>query len=354
MIWSKLQDIENQYVDLETKLQDPSLIQKKDLYSKTIAGFSKLKPVVEIYREYKQLKKDLLEHKNMEKESPDLSPLIKEELEKIECSIKIKEEKLNQIINETSENSLDKKDIILELRSGAGGEEAGLFCKELYQAYEKYSSSKKWKVEVLSCSLLSSGGFREITSKISGERVFFYFKFEKGVHRVQRIPKTESQGRVHTSTVTVAVLPSADRTEVHIKNEDVRIDVCRSSGAGGQHVNTTDSAVRIVHLPTKLTVYCQEEKSQHANKEKAFKILYARLFALKEEEKRKKDSSMRLQQIGTGDRSEKIRTYNFPQSRITDHRVSLSIHSLDRFMKGEIELLSLPLEKECSKRGIRI
>ena len=344
-MWNQLRDMEKQYADLEQKLQDPALLQNKNLYTETVSKFSKLKTPVDLYREYKKLKEDLVSHGELEKEDQEIALLIQEEVKFIRKKIDEIKIKLNKILTVKPSSALDGKNIILELRAGAGGEEAGLFCKELFQAYEKYSFSKNWKVEYLSFSLLPSGGFREAISRVVGQNVYAHFKFERGVHRVQRVPKTESQGRVHTSTVTVAVLPEADPTEVKIKTEDLRIDVCRSSGAGGQHVNTTDSAVRITHLPTKLVVYCQDEKSQHANKEKALKILYARLFALREEEKRKKDSQMRLQQIGTGDRSEKIRTYNFPQSRVTDHRVSLSVHSLDRLMKGEFDFLITPLMK---------
>ena len=351
-MWNQLQDMEVQYVGLEQQLQDPSLLKNRDLYDEIVLKFSKLKIPVELYREYKKLKKDLISHDKLEKEDQDIALLVQEEIQSIKKKIHEIEVELNKILNVKPGDVLDGKNIILELRAGAGGEEAGLFCKELFQAYEKYAASKGWKVESLSLSILPSGGFREVVSKVSGKNVYAYFKFERGVHRVQRVPKTESQGRVHTSTVTVAVLSEATQTELKIKNEDLRIDVCRSSGAGGQHVNTTDSAVRITHLPTKLAVNCQDEKSQHANKEKAFKILYARLFALREEEKRKKDSQMRLQQIGTGDRSEKIRTYNFPQSRVTDHRISLSVHSLDRVMKGDLDFLVEPLIQAHNKGEI--
>ena len=351
-MWNQLQDMERQYTDLEQQLQNPELLKNRDLYSEKVSKFSKLKIPVELYREYKKLKNDLISHGRLEKEDKDIALLVQEEIQSIKKKINKIETELNKILTVKPVSELDEKNIILELRAGAGGEEAGLFCKELFQAYEKYSASKGWRVDPLSLSILPSGGVREVISKVSGKNVYAHFKFERGVHRVQRVPKTESQGRIHTSTVTVAVLPEANQTEVKVKNEDLRIDVCRSSGAGGQHVNTTDSAVRITHLPTKLTVYCQDEKSQHANKEKAFKILYARLFALREEEKRKEASQMRLQQIGTGDRSEKIRTYNFPQSRVTDHRISLSVHSLDRVMKGDFDFLIEPLLQAQQKGEI--
>ena len=343
-MWDQLKEIEKQCFDLEKKLQDPDFLKNKHEYQKAITEHSKIKSTADVYREYLSLDKSLKEHLKMKEEADaDLSTLVEEEIKKIKEKLKSKEEELRNIVQSQSKDVLDQKNVIIEIRAGAGGEEAGLFCKELFQSYERYAQSKSWKVDMLSCSLLPSGGFREVIAKISGKDVYGHMKFERGVHRVQRIPQTESQGRVHTSTVTTAVLPEADPTDVQIKMEDVRIDYYRSSGAGGQHVNTTDSAVRLTHKPTKITVSCQDEKSQHANKDKAFKILYARLFAFYEEEKRKKDSEMRLQQIGSGERSEKIRTYNFPQSRVTDHRISLTLHSLDRVMKGDMDLLIQPL-----------
>ena len=333
--------IEKQFSQLENKLQDPQVIGDKSLYNRIISEFSKLKPIAELYRELKKLQKDLEDNQKMLQEDSEISSLAKEEIKNLNKKIQDIELQLKKRLE--PKDPLDEKNIILELRSGAGGLEAGLFCRELFQAYEKYADLKKWNVEVLSCSVLETGGFREMIAKISGSNVYGSMKFESGIHRVQRVPETESQGRVHTSTVTTAVLPEAQQKEVSIRQEDLRIDSCRSSGAGGQHVNTTDSAVRIVHLPSRTTVYCQEEKSQRANKEKAFKILYAKLLAQELEKKRKKESQIRLGQIGSGDRSEKIRTYNFPQSRVTDHRISLTLHSLDRIMKGEMDLLIIPL-----------
>ena len=345
---TELKEIEKKFSKLEEKLQDPVVIQNKTLYNQAITEFSKLKPLAEGFREYKKLEKDLTEHQNIKEEDPELAALASEEMEKIKNKIEnVKKELKLQL---KPKDPMDEKNIILELRSGAGGDEAGLFCRELFEAYTRYAQMKNWKVEVLSCSTLSTGGFREVIARmagsgVSGPGVFGRMKFERGVHRVQRVPETESQGRIHTSTVTTAVLPEAQKKDVEIKSGEVRVDVCRSSGAGGQHVNTTDSAVRIVHLPTKITVYCQEEKSQHANKEKAFKILYAKLLALKKEKERQTESKMRLEQIGGGGRAEKIRTYNFPQSRITDHRGGLAIHALDRFMRGELDLIIEPLLK---------
>ena len=348
-MWDELKEMEKKCCNLEEQLQDHSLLKNRQKYQNIITQHSKLKHIVELYREYQTLKEALKEYQNMKEEDKGLKSLIEEEIQQIQENLKSKEDELKNIFQNKSKDVLDQKNVIIEIRSGAGGEEAGLFCKELFQSYERYVASKDWKLEILSCSLLPSGGFREVISKINGKDVYALMKFERGVHRVQRVPQTESQGRVHTSTVTVAVLPEATPTDVQIKMEDVRIDYYRSSGAGGQHVNTTDSAVRLTHKPTKITVSCQDEKSQHANKDKAFKILYARLFAFIEEKKRKQDSQLRLKQIGSGDRSEKIRTYNFPQSRVTDHRIALSLHSLDRVMKGDIDLLIKPLIQASDK-----
>ena len=345
-MWKQLDEIAEKYDELELKLQDPAVIQNRILYTETISQFSQIKTTAVLYKKYKSLKEDIQVHQEMMKEDQSLSSLVQEEIQSIEKELAKIELELKTCMQANKQDPLDSKNIILELRAGAGGDEAGLFCRELYEAYLKFAGFKNWKVELLSCSPLSTGGFREVIVRVSGKQVYSQFKYESGVHRVQRVPKTESQGRVHTSTVTVAVLPEAEEKELQIKQEDLRIDVCRSSGAGGQHVNTTDSAVRIVHLPTKLTVYCQEEKSQHANREKAFKILYARLLALQKEQKRKEESQTRLEQIGTGERSEKIRTYNFPQSRATDHRIAFSTHALDRVMKGEFDLLIEPIREQ--------
>ena len=351
-MWNQLKEIEKQCFDLEQKLQDPHFLKNKKEYQKAITEHSKIKFTAETYRQYLSLKESLEEHLKMKEEADsDLASLVEEEIKKLQEDLKNKEQELKSIIQSQSKDVLDQKNVIIELRAGAGGEEAGLFCRELFQTYERYTQLRGWKLDTLSCSLLPSGGFREVIAKINGKDVYAYMKFERGVHRVQRVPQTESQGRVHTSTVTVAVLPEADPTDVQIKMEDVRIDYYRSSGAGGQHVNTTDSAVRLTHKPTKITVSCQDEKSQHANKDKAFKILYARLFNFYEEEKRQKDSQMRLKQIGSGERSEKIRTYNFPQNRVTDHRIALTLHSLDRVMKGDMDLLIQPLSQKMQSEG---
>jgi peptide chain release factor 1 len=262
-------------------------------------------------------------------------------LSSLEKESVVLEEQLKMLLLPKDPN--DDKNIILEIRGGAGGDEAALFCQELFGAYSHYANQHGWKVELLTATDGNAGGYREVIASISGEKVFSKLKYERGVHRVQRVPKTETQGRVHTSTVTVAVLPEADEIDVQINPNDLKIDVFRSQGAGGQSVNTTDSAVRVTHLPTNTVVICQDEKSQHKNKSKALKVLYSRLLAAEEEKAEKTASQERLAQIGTGDRSERIRTYNFPQSRITDHRIGLTIHQLDSVMGGAFEYVIDPL-----------
>lgn len=343
LMWKKLEEILKRYTELEKQIQDPNIITNNTLYAAIIEEFSKLKSLAEIYRSYLNTKDSLESCQKMDREDPEMGKLIDAEILDAETQLKQLELDLRKQIALESVDPLDGKDIILEIRAGAGGDEAGLFCKELFIAYERFFILQNWKMETLSCSTLPTGGFREVITKVSGRSVYGQMKYERGVHRVQRVPETESQGRIHTSTVTVAVLPEVEEKEIEIKQDDIRIDVYRSSGAGGQHVNTTDSAVRLTHLPTKLTVSCQDGKSQHANKDKAFKILYARLHNLQEEKKRQENSEMRLNQIGSGGRSEKIRTYNFPQSRVTDHRISFTCHALDKVMKGEFHLLIQPM-----------
>jgi peptide chain release factor 1 len=267
--------------------------------------------------------------------------MAKEELSALEKERETLEEEIKLLLLPKDPN--DEKNIILEIRGGAGGDEAALFAEQLFGAYSHYANKNGWRVELMSTSDGNAGGFREVIASISGEKVYSRLKYESGVHRVQRVPKTETQGRIHTSTVTVAVLPEVDEVDVHINPNDLKIDVFRSQGAGGQSVNTTDSAVRVIHIPTGTVVICQDEKSQIKNKSKALKVLYARMKAAEEEKVVKKASEDRLAQIGTGDRSERIRTYNFPQSRITDHRIGLTIHQLDSVMGGAFENIIDPV-----------
>ena len=280
---------------------------------------------------------------------PELADLARGEAETKKSRLKELEEKLKLQFSPPDPN--DKGNIILEIRAGAGGNEAGLFAGELFEAYRQCALKRKWKMDVVSFSVGGEGGYKEVISHVRGNGVYGALKYESGVHRVQRVPKTETQGRIHTSTVTVVVLPEADPVAVKISREDLKIDVCRSSGAGGQHVNTTDSAVRITHLPTKITVYCQQEKSQHANREKAMKILSARLWDAQKEKIKTAESEKRLKQMGGGDRSMKIRTYNFPQSRLTDHRIPFTQKNLSAVMAGDFDRLFSVLSRHYRMRA---
>jgi peptide chain release factor 1 len=304
---------------------------------------TKLQELVKAYRGYKSVQhqiKDSLQMIEQEKDE-ELKAMAREELAQLQKQVPEIEEHLKILLIPKDPN--DDKNIILEIRAGAGGDEASLFCYELYRSYCLYANKRGWKVEGLSVSEGNVGGYKEVIAAISGEKVFSRLKYESGVHRVQRVPQTETQGRVHTSTITVAVLPEAEEVDVELDPNDVRVDVFRSSGAGGQSVNTTDSAVRLTHIPTGIVVSCQDEKSQIKNKSKAMKVLLARLQSQQAEKELQEASSARLAQIGTGDRSERIRTYNFPQSRCTDHRIGLTTHNLDAIMNGDIDGVIEPL-----------
>jgi peptide chain release factor 1 len=304
---------------------------------------SELDKVVSVYRAFKSKKKQiqdnwLIAQNEVEEE---LREMAKEENRELEKNVIVLEEELKILLLPKDPN--DEKNIILEVRAGAGGDEASLFAEELFRGYVHFCSQQGWRVELVSISPGNVGGYKEVVASVAGDKVYSKLKFESGVHRVQRVPKTEAAGRVHTSTVTVAVIPEVDDVDVKINQNDVRIDVMRASGAGGQSVNRTESAVRLTHLPTGIIVHCQEGKSQTTNKEKAYKILYSKLQKLEEEKARQEASDTRLEQIGTGDRSERIRTYNFPQTRITDHRIGLTTHQLPDVMSGSFEILIDPL-----------
>ena len=336
IMFKELEDIESHLLSVNQQLQDPKIFKDQKLYTKLMKEHSTLKEIVDVYQEYKKIQRDITSHTQLLKEESDEELLIlaKEELEVFHKKL----ENLTQILKQLllPKDLRDDKNIILEIRAGAGGDEASLFAEELFRAYSLYASEKKWKIEILSTSEGNAGGYKEVIAMISGGQVYSRLKYESGVHRVQRVPKTEAQGRIHTSTVTVAVLAEAEDIDIHIDPNDLRIDVYRSSGSGGQHVNTTDSAVRIIHIPTGITVSCQDEKSQLKNKNKAMKVLRARLLDIKQIKAQQEASDQRLSQIGTGDRSERIRTYNFPQSRVTDHRIGLTTHTLNQVMDGQM------------------
>jgi peptide chain release factor 1 len=342
-MFSKLDEVESRYEQVNLQLQRPDIASDQKQYRAYMKELADLEKIVTVYREFKKKKADLDANKEMlaTEQDAELREMAKEEIRELEPAITALEERLKILLIPKDPN--DDKNIILEIRAGAGGDEASLFAEELFSAYVKYASDQGWKVEMISDSPGNVGGYKEVIASIAGDNVYSKLKFESGVHRVQRVPATEAAGRVHTSTVTVAVIPEAEEAEIKIDPKDLRIDVMRASGAGGQSVNRTESAVRIVHLPTGILVHCQEAKSQLANRERAFKILYAKLKQLEEDKARQQASDTRLEQIGTGDRSERIRTYNFPQTRITDHRIGLTIHQLPGVMSGAMELLIDPL-----------
>lgn len=341
-MFTKLDEVENRYEEVQMQLQKPDIASDQKKYRALMKELASLEKIVGPYRAYKKKKKDLDENRELASDSdPEIREMAKDEIRSLEKEIPVLEEELKILLLPKDPN--DEKNIILEIRAGAGGDEASLFAEELFRGYTHFASKQGWKVNVMSISEGNVGGFKEVIASISGENVYSRLKYESGVHRVQRVPKTETQGRVHTSTVTVAVIPEQEETEVKLNMNEIRIDVTRSQGAGGQSVNTTDSAVRATHLPTGIIVFCQQGKSQTSNKELALKILYSKLVALEEEKRMKEASEARLSQIGSGDRSERIRTYNFPQSRITDHRIGFTTHAIHDVMSGSFEVLIDPL-----------
>jgi peptide chain release factor 1 len=339
-MFRKLDEVEAKYEQIQLQLQNPDIASDQKKYRGLMIDLSNMEAVVEKYRNFKKLKIELGENKSLLNDN-DLKDLAKEEIKRIEDELVGIELELKILLIPKDPN--DDKNIILEIRAGAGGDEASLFAEQLFRAYSHFAQGQGWQVQLMSLSHGNVGGAKEIIANISGKSVFSKLKFESGVHRVQRVPQTETQGRIHTSTVTVAVIPEQEESEVKLNMNEIRIDVTRSQGSGGQSVNTTDSAVRATHLPTGIIVFCQQGKSQNSNKDLALKILYSRLVALEEEKKIKEASEQRLAQIGTGDRSERIRTYNFPQSRLTDHRIGLTVHQLDSVMAGEMGIVIDPL-----------
>ncbi|HEB89222.1 MAG TPA: peptide chain release factor 1 [Deltaproteobacteria bacterium] len=324
--------------DLEAQLSNPDVGKEPRAIEKLGRRLGALRPLLEVGERYRTALEELEESRAMlDDEDPEMAELARSEIERLEASIEDLESELRVLLTPRDPN--DEKNAIFEIRAGTGGDEAALFAADLFRMYSRYAESKNWKIETISVSETDGGGFKEIIVSISGQDVFSRLKYEKGVHRVQRVPTTESQGRIHTSTVTVAVMPEAEEVELDIKNEDLRIDVMRAGGPGGQSVNTTDSAVRITHLPSGLVVQCQDEKSQHKNKAKAMTVLRSRLLDLEEQKANAERASERRAQVGTGERSEKIRTYNFPQSRVTDHRAGVTLHKLDALLAGEMDEL---------------
>ena len=336
-MFDRLEDILIHYEELMQELASPGVTDDQKRFQRLMKEQADLAPIVEAYKAYKQAKQDvddslaLLEEENDE----EMRELAKEELSDAKKRIEELEYQLKILLLPKDPN--DDKNIILEIRAGAGGDEAALFASELYRMYGNYADSQHWKVELISVNENGIGGFKEVVAMISGKGAYSKMKYESGVHRVQRVPETESGGRIHTSTATVAVMPEAEDVDVVIDEKDIRIDVMRASGNGGQCVNTTDSAVRLTHFPTGIVIYSQTEKSQLQNKEKAFRLLRSKLYDLELEKQQASEAEARRSQIGTGDRSEKIRTYNFPQGRVTDHRIKLTLHKLDSILNGDLD-----------------
>jgi peptide chain release factor 1 len=333
----KLNEIEAKYEELTAQLSDAQVLADPARYQKAAKAHAELSEIVEKFRRWKDLQKSLRETKGLLEESAadaEMKALAHEELVELEKNREQVEEKLKLLMLPKDPN--DERNVVLEIRAGTGGDEATLFAQEVFRMYTRYAEAQGWRVEVLSTSLSSVGGLKEVIAVIEGQKVYSKLKYESGVHRVQRVPETEQQGRIHTSAITVAVLPEADEVEIAIDPKDIRIDTFCSSGPGGQSVNTTYSAVRITHLPTGMVVSCQDEKSQIKNRAKALRVLRSRLYEMKLQEQQKQISQERRAMVGTGDRSEKIRTYNFPQNRVTDHRIGLTLHQLDRVVDGKL------------------
>ncbi len=338
-MFEKLEEVERRYETLTHLLSQPEVISNQAELQRLAKEFSEIGKVVDLYRRWKRLEEEIRENRQLlnGNEDEEMKGLIKEDLLQLGEAKEKLEKELRQALIPKDPN--DEKNILLEIRAGTGGEEAALFAADLFRMYAKYAEKNRWRLEIMSQNLTGVGGFKEVIALIEGKGVYSRMKYESGVHRVQRVPITEAQGRIHTSTVTVAILPEAEEVEVEIDPNDLRIDIFRSSGPGGQSVNTTDSAVRITHLPTNIVVTCQDEKSQHKNKAKALKILRARLLDQARQQKEKEISEQRKSQVGTGERSERIRTYNFPQGRVTDHRIGLTLYRLNEVLDGEIDEL---------------
>ena len=335
----RLCEVEKRFDAIEADLLDPQIMSDIEKYTSLLKERANLEPVVEKYREYKKTQEDAdgaREILDME-DDPEMREMADEEYKRAKADLLRIEDELKILL--LPKDPLDDKNVVIEIRAGAGGEEAALFAGVLYRMYSMYADTKRYKTEVISANETGLGGYREISFMVTGQGAYSRFKYESGVHRVQRVPETETSGRIHTSTATVAVLPEAEDVEIEINQSDLEIETIKSSGAGGQHVNKTESAIRMIHKPTGIVIECQDERSQFKNRDKAMKLLRAKLFDIKTREQNEKIASERRSQVGTGDRSERIRTYNYPQGRITDHRIGFTIYSLENFLNGNIEAM---------------
>ncbi len=354
-MFDKLDDLLHRFEEILNELSEPDVTSNQDRFRALMKEQSDLQPLVDAYKEYKGRKQDIEDSLLMleEESDEDMREMLKEELADSKKRVEELEQELKILLLPKDPN--DDKNVIVEIRAGAGGDEAALFAAELYRMYVKYAEGQRWKVELASCDEIGIGGMKEVTFMISGKGAYSKMKYESGVHRVQRVPETESGGRIHTSTATVAVMPEAEDVDIVIDEKDIRIDVMRASGNGGQCVNTTDSAVRLTHYPTGIVVYSQTEKSQLQNKAKAFALLRSKLYDIECQKAHDAEAEARRSQIGTGDRSEKIRTYNFPQGRVTDHRINLTLYKLDKIMDGDIqEIIEACVAEDQSKKLARM
>jgi peptide chain release factor 1 len=351
-MFGKIKEIEQRYDEIERHLGRPEILNHQDVYRQYLKEHSTLTPIIAKFRKYQSVQNEIESNRSLlDDPDPEMRKLAKEEIEALRLDLMNLEKELKALLLPKDPN--DEKNTLLEIRAGTGGEEAALFVADLFRMYTRYAELKGWRTEILSQNVTGLGGLKEIIILVEGKMVYSRVKYESGVHRVQRVPETEAQGRIHTSAVTVAVLPEAEEIDVEIDPEDLRIDVYRSSGHGGQHVNTTDSAVRITHLPSGLVVTCQDEKSQHKNKAKAMKVLRSRLLDMQQTAQHSKISEERKNMVGSGDRSERIRTYNFPQARVTDHRIGLTLYQLDNILQGELDLLIDPLNTHFQTESLK-
>ncbi|OUP50659.1 peptide chain release factor 1 [Lachnoclostridium sp. An181] len=336
-MFDRLEDLLIRFEEIMSELQEPDVANDQDRFRKLMKEQNDLSPIVETYKEYKSCKQNIEDSLAMLEEESDeeMRELAKEELAESRKRVEELEHELKILLLPKDPN--DEKNVIVEIRAGAGGDEAALFAAEIYRMYQHYAESRRWRTEMISVNENGIGGFKEAVFMISGQGAYSRLKYESGVHRVQRVPETESGGRIHTSTITVAIMPEAEEVDVELDMNDCKFDVFRASGNGGQCVNTTDSAVRLTHIPTGIVISCQDEKSQLKNKDKALKVLRARLYELEMEKQHDAEAEARRSQVGTGDRSEKIRTYNFPQGRVTDHRIKLTLHKLDSILNGDLD-----------------
>lgn len=351
-MYDKLESLEHEFMQIESDLSDPEIFSDQEKYKRLSKSHSDLAPIVAAFREYKEVLAQIEENSELLRDSdPEMRELAESEDGRLKESKLEFEDKLKVLL--LPKDPLDEKNIILEIRAGTGGEEAALFVSDLFRMYSRYAENNNWKVELMSLHETGTGGFKEVIASISGSYVYSRLKYESGVHRVQRVPETESQGRIHTSAVTVAIMPEAEEVDLKIDPGEIRVDVFRASGPGGQSVNTTDSAVRITHIPTGLVVSCQDEKSQHKNRAKAMKVLRSRLLSNMEEEQKKELDATRKAQVGSGDRSERIRTYNYPQGRVSDHRINLTLYNLDAILEGQLDDVIEPLVQTFQTEALK-